>query len=452
MGRKEIKKIFTERESISRLLEDFSVGKEVSLCGRLINKRQSSKIMFFDFRDNSGNIQVVLDKQISIYSEVSDFLPGNYYAVAGKMFVTKTGEKSILIREVFQISFASQKYPNIIEQPNVKLRQRYLQILSDNDLKNCLVTRSAIISAMRRYLIGKYFLEVDTPLLQSNPVVGTALPFMTHSNYLNRDLFLRGSCEIKLKQLVVAGYEKIFEIGQVFRNESESLIEFPLLEVQEMYKDYIDATFFVENMLKSIYTELVEKHHYVQVDATFFSNNPWLRLSVDDVLREYYSKIDVSDDSSITEELIKLGFEPKENAELNRAKLIDCIIKNTILRKLKQPVFILDYPKIVSPLAKRKSGTKAAERGYLFINGVRLAEVVTEENDPNEQKAAFELQDQILGNENHFHKDLVESLEYGFPISSGIGLNINRLVSLFVGKNNLEMTTFFPLSMSKLNK
>lgn len=240
---------------------------------------------------------------------------------------------------------------------------------------------------------------------------------------------------------------------QVFRNESESLIEFPLLEVQEMYKDYIDATYFIENMLKDIYFELKENGHYLVLDESLFSSNEWLRITVNDVLNKYYDKTcDLSNDESVAEELVKLGYEPKENVEMNRAKLIDFIIKNSILNELKQPVFILDYPKIVSPLAKTKIGTKSAERGYLFICGVRLAEVVTEENNPKEQKAAFELQDEMLGGKNHFHKDLVESLEYGFPTSFGIGLNINRLVSLFVGQNNLEMTTFFPLSMSKINK
>ena len=453
MGRKEINYIFNSRIHISNLLSDFSVGKDVSLCGRLVKKRRSSKITFLDIADSSGIIQTLLSKEYPAQSEVKEFLPGNFYAVYGKTMETESGERSILIEKIFQISHANKTYPNKIEDSDLKLKQRYLQILADDELRNSLRIRCSIITLMREYLNERDFLEVDTPILQANAVVGTATPFITHSKYLKKDLFLRGSCEIKLKQLVVAGYEKIYEIGQVFRNESESLIEFPLLEIQEMYKDYIDASYFMESMLKFVYDKLLKNGYNIALDKDYFGSTPWTRVTIEDVINKYHDRtINLASDREVSVELARLNLEQNEDTRLNRAKLIDVIIKDSILNRLSGPVFILDYPKIVSPLAKAKEETEVAERGYLFIDGVRLAEVVTEENNPKKQQEAFDLQDEILNHKNHSHQDLIKSLEYGFPISSGIGLNINRLIALLTGYNNLEMTTFFPLSISKLNK
>ena len=216
--------MFNRRKVIKSVLEEFDSSSQDGyvVCGRLVSKRQSVNYIFLDIQDYSAGIQVVVDRSYKNLDIDTILLnPGDFYLVKGTPFVTKSGEKSITARSIERISFASRTLPRKIEDPELIINKRYLDIATDPKLLAALNLRSNLIFQMRNYFFNNGFIEADTPILQDKPIVGTATPFVTRSKCLGRDLYLRGSCEIKLKQLIVGGYEKVFEIGQVFRNESE---------------------------------------------------------------------------------------------------------------------------------------------------------------------------------------------------------------------------------------
>lgn len=447
-----------KRTLIVEVLEKFDVGtdKKYFICGRLITKRQSSNFIFLDVRDASAKIQAIIIKsELPDVSENTNFNPGDFYAIVGYLTVTKSGEKSIMVRSIERISFASKSLLKTVHNPELIIQKRYLDLIANPKLVKDLEFRSRLVFSIRSYLFQNGYIEADTPILHENPSVGTATPFMTRSKYLDRDFYLRGTCEIKLKQLIVGGYEKVFEIGPVFRNESESLIEFPLLEIEAAYHTYMDMADLVEKMFKKILSSLKITsilHEKTEIDLVA---NAWARMSVLDAIKTHYkSNLDIFNDNDVEKELIVFDKEFKHDSpDYKRSQLVNLIIKKHVVHKLIQPTFLINYPKYLSPLASvSKSNPFFAERGYLYIGGQRLCEVVSEENDSKKQLEAFQFQDALYGNENHIHHDLVDALDYGCPPTGGVGLNINRLVSLFTGSYKLRDNTFFPLSIGSINK
>lgn len=448
-----------KRTTIAKIIEEFDSNtyKGYFICGRLITKRQSSNFIFLDIKDSSATIQVVIVKSEILEDTLKNIIlnPGDFYAIEGSLLVTKAGEKSLKVQDIKKLSFASKSLLRTINDSELIIQNRYLDMIANPDLVKALEFRSRLIFSLRSYLFGNGYIEADTPILQEKPTVGTATPFVTRSKCLNRDLYLRGTCEIKLKQLIVGGYEKVFEIGQVFRNESESLIEFLLLEIEVAYYTYTDMADLVEQMLKKVLDSLKINsisHEDGEVDIAV---DPWTRISVMDAIKIYYkSELDLFSDDDVKQEIVMFGKEYKENLpDYNRSQLINIIIKKHIAHKLVKPTFLMDYPKYLSPLASTsENNTFFADRGYLYIGGQRLCEVVSEENNPVKQTAAFQLQDSLYGVENHVHDDLINALNYGCPPTGGVGLNINRLVSLLTGSDRLRDNTFFPFSIGSINK
>lgn len=440
--------MFKNRVHISHLLTDFEnkSGSSYVIAGRVFAKRNMSKSIFADVQDITGRIQIFVTKEnidTNCLFKIGDFL-----LVNGKLQKTKMGEITIFVTEPLKIiSKADNHLPYKITDDTVIINKRYLSILTDRDLFNNLHRRSKIITALRNSLLERGFIEVSTPILSKNTSVGSARPFITKSEYLNQDFYLRGTCEIFLKQLIVSGFEKIFEIGSVFRNESPSLMEFPLLEIEQAFADINDAIKLIEEVLMQLF-------HSFGIDKF---NGQWDKVSVSELMRAY-AKIDlfnvgmhqVQEFASVE----NIEYNKKLSMALNCALIANNVLKNKIIKDLKKPTFIIDYPKDISPLAKvSDKDSKFSERGYLFIEGLRICEVVSEQCNTELQKQAFEEQNNaaIWGNRDHLNPDLLEALSYGFPPTGGVGLNINRLIALILESSEIDKITLFPLTTSKFH-
>jgi len=440
--------VFQDRAHISDLLNDFENRSEkvFVIVGRIVAKRNMTKAIFADIQDISGRIQVFISKEN--IDEKFTFKIGDFLHIKGSLRKTKTGEVTIFSDDSPKnISESENHLPDKTSDENVIINKRYLSILTDKELFNALQRRSKIITSLRNSLLQKGFMEVTTPILSKSTSVGSARPFITKSEYLNKDFYLRGTCEMFLKQLIVAGYEKVFEIGSVFRNESPSLIEFPLLEIEQAFSNVDDMTTLVENILKPLLLEF-------NIDRF---NAPWKKISLRDLLKQHL-EVDIFNLSK--PELAEFAYKKDHNfnneydLNLNCALISNSILKNSIIKTLIEPTFVIGYPKSISPLAKSYDGDSIfSERGYLFIEGLRMCEVVSEQHNPSLQKKAFEEQNSvdIWGKQEHSNPDLLQALSYGCPPTGGVGLNINRLVALILNSRDLDRITFFPLTTTKFH-
>lgn len=461
---------------VEEVLEDGSKNRmnfqEIRIAGRIMAQREAGKAMFMNIQDSSGQIQLYLRaEEVNAAAGRDDFFQvvikklldiGDFVGIKGFAFKTKMGEVSVHVQEFVLLSKSLRPLPivkrdaegNIFDaftDPEMRYRQRYVDLTVNPQFKDIFVKRSTLIKTMRRFLDDLGLMEVETPILQPIHGGAAARPFKTHHNTLDMPLFLRIANELYLKRLIVAGFDGVYEFGKMFRNEGMDRThnpEFTALEFYVAYKDYNWLMDVTEQMLAAV-AEATHKSTAVKVgEKTIEFGGKYARLTMYEAI-EKYSGIDVSemDEAALRDVCKKLHIEVDNT--MGRAKLIDEIFGETTEKHLIQPTFIIDYPVEMSPLTKKhRSKEGLVERFELFINGKEVANAYSELNDPLDQRARFEEQLELAarGDEEAMalDEDFLRSLEYGMPPTGGIGFGIDRLTMLFTNNVSIQEVLFFP--------
>ena len=440
-------------------------GKTVSVAGRMMSKRVMGKASFCNVQDLQGTIQSYVARDSVGEEAYADFKKmdiGDIVGIKGEVFRTQTGEISIHACEVVLLSKSLQILPEKfhgLTNTDIRYRQRYVDLIMNQEVKETFVKRSKIISAIRRYLDGQGFMEVETPMLVSNAGGAAARPFETHYNALDEDVKLRISLELYLKRLIVGGLERVYEIGRVFRNEgldTRHNPEFTLMELYQAYTDYNGMMDLTENMFRYVAQEVCGTTLIPYAEEIIDLGKPFERLTMIDAIKKY-AGIDF-DAVADTEAAKQLADEKGVHYEKRHTKgdIINLFFEEFVEEHLIQPVFIMDHPVEISPLTKRKPDRpEQVERFELFIYGREMCIAYSELNDPIDQRERFKAQEAALaaGDEeaNTTDEDFMNALEIGMPPTGGIGYGIDRLVMLLTNSPAIRDVLLFP-TMKSLEK
>ncbi len=440
-------------------------GKEVSIAGRMMSKRVMGKASFCNIQDLKGNIQCYVardDLGEEAYKDFKRMDIGDIVGVKGIVFTTKMGEISIHATSMILLSKSLQILPEKyhgLTNTDMRYRQRYTDLIMNEDVKKTFVMRSRIISCIRRYLDGQGFLEVETPMLVANAGGAAARPFETHYNALDEDVKLRISLELYLKRLIVGGMERVYEIGRVFRNEgldTRHNPEFTLMELYQAYTDYYGMMDLTENMFRHIATEVLGTTTIPYAEVEIDLGKPFERLTMVDAIKKY-TGIDF-EEIKTTEEAKKLADEKGVHYEDRhvRGDIINLFFEEFVEENLIQPTFIMDHPVEISPLTKRKPDKpEYVERFEMYIYGREMCNAYSELNDPIDQRERFKAQEAALAagddEANTTDEDFMNALEIGMPPTGGIGYGIDRLVMLFTNSPAIRDVLLFP-TMKSLDK
>ena len=450
-------------EAIARFEQSEAAGQtdatpNLNIAGRIVSMRVMGRAAFLDLRDASGVVQAMLRQNVLAdeYALLQDLDLGDFLGVTGHMMRTRTGQPTIEARSLTILAKGMRPLPEKwhgLRDVETRYRQRYLDLIANPEVADTFVRRSRIISGIRRFLDGRGFVEVDTPMLVPIPAGAHARPFVTHHNALDERLYLRIATELYLKRLIVGGLDKVYEIGRVFRNEGidqDHNPEFTLLESYEAYADYNAVMDMVESLVSTLARDVHGGMQVAMGDEIIDFTPPWPRLSLrEELLRR--SGIDIEDypdAESLTRIAWDLGLEPGPREA--RGRLIDKMLSVYLEPHLIQPSFLMDYPEDMSPLAKghpEKPGY--VERFEAFAAGMEIANSYTELNDPEVQRARFAAQEHqrdAYGNEeaDRTDADFLTALEYGMPPTGGLGIGIDRLVMLLTGQSTIRDVLLFP--------
>ena len=442
----------------SQAEDDVAASPEHSLAGRIVSMRVMGRAAFLDMRDGSGTVQVMCRQNTlgERYDLLRDLDLGDFIGVTGSMLRTRTGEVTIEAGEVTVLAKGMRPLPEKyhgLRDVEIRYRQRYLDLIADPDVMSAFTQRSRVINSIRRFLDNRGFLEVDTPILVPVAAGAHARPFDTHHNALNQRLYLRIATELYLKRLIVGGFDKVYEIGRVFRNEGidqDHNPEFTLLESYEAYADYNDVMKMVEGMISTAALEARGTMTVPYGDDIIDFTPPWPRLQLREELHKR-SGVDIDefpDDELLVRKVSQLGIEV--GIRESRGRLIDKLVSTFVEPHLVQPTFLLDYPEDMSPLAKAKPGvTGYVERFEAFAAGMEIANSYTELNDPAVQRERFESQESIREQYkdeevDRLDEDFLTALEYGMPPTGGLGVGIDRLVMLLTGQASIRDVLLFP--------
>ncbi len=437
-------------------------GKEVSIAGRIMSKRVMGKASFCNVQDLKGNIQCYVcrdDLGEDSYKDFKRMDIGDIVGVKGFVFTTKMGEISVHAHSVTLLSKSLQILPEKyhgLTNTDTRYRQRYVDLIMNEDVKKTFVMRSKIISCIRRYLDDLGFLEVETPMLVANAGGAAARPFETHYNALDEDVKLRISLELYLKRLIVGGMERVYEIGRVFRNEgldTRHNPEFTLMELYQAYTDYQGMMDLTENMFRHIAQQICGSTTIPYADVEIDLGKPFERLTMIDAIKKY-TGIDFNEITT-TEEAKKLADEKGVHYEDRhvRGDIINLFFEEFVEEHLIQPTFITDHPIEISPLTKKKPDhPEQVERFELYIYAREMCNAYSELNDPIDQRERFKAQEAAFaaGDEeaNHTDEDFLNALEIGMPPTGGIGYGIDRLVMLFTNSPAIRDVLLFPTMKS----
>ena len=451
----------TTKEAIA--LFERGENAQVSLAGRITASRPMGKATFIDIRDSSGKIQVYFrsDHLAEKYEFLKEFDIGDIIGVSGNLFKTHTEEITLGATDFTMLSKSLQSLPEKwhgLVDVEKRYRQRYLDLISNEEVRQLFLVRSRTIAHIRRYLDERGFIEVETPVLHPIPGGARAHPFITHHHALDQDLYLRIATELYLKRLIVGGLDKVYEIGRIFRNEGISFKhnpEFTMLESYEAYADYNDVMKMVEDMISHVAQEVLGTTKVSFAGNTIDFSPPWQRIILRDAIKEGcgIDFLEHTDAYSLRDAIRQLGIETEET--LSPAYLTDKLVSAFVEPKLVQPTFILDYPVETSPLAKRKPEDKRlVERFEAFAGEIEIANAFTELNDPEEQKNRFISQEEWraqFGDEEaeRYQADFILALEHGMPPTGGLGLGIDRLVMLFTNQQSIREVILFPQLRTK---
>lgn len=430
-------------------------GKEVRIAGRIMAKRGHGNMSFMDIQDESGQIQIVNRKNVigEEFKQVKKYDIGDIVGIDGKVFKTNQGEISIETEKPVLMTKSLQILPEKwhgLKDPDLRYRQRYLDLIVNPEVKDVFVQRSQIISEIRRFLDGRGFLEVETPILNTIAGGATARPFTTHHNSLNIGMYLRIASELYLKRLIVGGFDKVYEIGRMFRNEGMDAThnpEFTTMELYQAYGDFEDMMEITETMVETV-AKKVKGTTVVEFDGNEIElKAPWKRMTMIDAVKEY-SGVDFNEISDYDEAVAKAK---ENNVEVKGTigEIIAEFFDEFVEDKLIQPTFITDYPVEISPLAKRKNDDEnLTYRFEAFINGAEIANAFSELNDAADQKGRF--LDQVAKREagddeaQMMDYDFVNALEVGMPPTGGLGIGIDRLIMILTGQHSIRDVLLFP--------
>ncbi len=445
--------------------------KDISIAGRLMSRRIMGSASFAEIQDSTGRLQIYVRRDDISTAENPEFYNtvfkkllgiGDFIGVTGYIFTTQTGEISLHVTKLTVLSKAVKPLPIVkrdeegtihdgFTDPEQRYRQRYVDLTVNPEVKNTFVTRSKIISNMRRYFDDHGWLEVETPILQAVHGGAAARPFQTHHNTLDMPLFLRIANELYLKRLIVGGFDGVYEFGKMFRNEGMDRThnpEFTSMEIYVAYKDYIWMMEMVEQLLEKV-TQTIHGVTQVSVGGKKIDfAGPYRRLTMFDSIKEF-TGVDVSelDEEGLRKVCAQLKIEV--DASMGKGKLIDEIFGAKVEANLIQPTYITDYPIEMTPLAKKhRSKLGLVERFELFVNGKEIANAYTELNDPIDQRERFEEQLKLAARGDDeamaMDEDFLRALEYGMPPTSGLGIGIDRLTMLLTDNSSIQEVLFFP--------
>src|SRR4051794_13749557 len=451
-------------KKITNLFSQFSKeelakkNERVSIAGRILRIRNFGNLTFSDLVDQTGTIQLKVSKN----KEFTELDIGDIIGVKGTICKTDKGELSVEVEEFTLLSKCLKPLPDIhygFNDTEERFRKRYLDFIINSEKKKILIVRHKIIQSIRQFLDQKEFVEIETPILVSEASGAQAKPFITHHNKLHRDFYLRIATEIPLKTLLVGGFEKIYEIGRIFRNEGIDARHNPEFTTTEVYQAYENSEYMM-NLTEEIFHYLANKilkKEEIEFNSHIINlKNSFLKLSMVEAIKQY-ANIDFCQISNLEEalELAKKNNLRLESFQRSIGHVILAFFEEYVEKKIIQPTFIYDYPLEVSPLAKSKEDNKnIADRFELYIGGLEFANGYSELNDPLEQKKRFEEQtrQKELGNEEiaSFDKEFLEALEYGMPPAGGLGIGIDRLTMLFTGQNSIKEVIAFPQLKSKV--
>jgi len=457
----------TTSEAVALLTEEEETPEktptaELTLAGRIVASRFMGKIAFFDIRDGSGKIQLYFCWDLlgeEKYELLRDLDIGDIIGVKGKVFRTKTGEPTIEVSDFTILTKSLQPLPEKwhgLVDVEKRYRQRYLDLISNEEIKPIFIIRGKIIAAIRQFLDKQGFIEVETPVLQSVAGGALARPFVTHHQALDQDLYLRIALELSLKRLIVGGFDRVYEIGRAFRNEGISIKhnpEFTMLESYQAYADYKDVMQMVEKMILYVAKEVLGSAQFSYGDKIIDVTPPWRLFSLRETIQKHcgIDFEDYPDADSLRARIQELGVEVDPTK--NRGRLVDELIATFVEPNLIEPTFLLDYPVEMSPLAKRKRDSeRLVERFEAFIGGMEIANAFSELNDPVEQRQRFQqqMQNRGLGEDVEVvDDDFLLALEYGMPPCGGLGVGVDRLVMLFADRQSIREVIFFPQLKTK---
>ena len=449
---KEIKDNFEELE-----------GKEVAVAGRLMFKRVMGKASFCNVQDLQGGIQAYVARDeigVESYQDFKKMDIGDIVGIKGKVFATKTGEKSIHAEEVILLSKSLKPLPEKfhgLTDTDTRYRQRYVDLIMNEESKEVFIKRSKIISKIRSYLDGQGFMEVETPMLVSNAGGASARPFETHYNALSEDVKLRISLELYLKRLIVGGLEKVYEIGRVFRNEGVDTRhnpEFTLMELYQAYTDYHGMMDLTENLYRYLAEEVCGGTKIQYKDFEIDLGKPFERITMVDAVKKYsgvdFKEIKTLEEARAAAEEHHVEYEERHK----RGDILNLFFEEFVEDKLIQPTFVMDHPVEISPLTKRKpEDPDYVERFEFFMNGWEMANAYSELNDPIDQRERFAAQEEAFAagddEANHTDEDFLNALEIGMPPTGGIGYGIDRLVMLLTDSQAIRDVLLFPTMKSQ---
>lgn len=442
---------FERTHFIADMLADFKEGTQVQVAGRMMAFRSHGKTIFADLKDKTSRIQLYIGKAKvgdEAFDQFAHFDIGDILGIKGELFNTRTGEPTIKVLEITLLSKSLRPFPEKwhgLKDVEMRYRQRYLDLIVNDDVRQLFETRTKIISSMRTYLDQQGYLEVETPMMQSLAGGAVAKPFETFYEALNTNMYLRIAPELYLKRLLVGGMEKVYEINRSFRNEGISRKhnpEFTMVEIYAAYQDYQDMMNLTETLISNaaqqvLGTTVIEFSEEKKIDLT----PPWKRMTIHEAIQSV-TGVDVKSVPSVAQAAKELGVEFEEG-ETDDA-IINEIFESKVEAQLIQPTFITDYPASLCPLAKtKKEDPSIAERFELFICGQELANAYSELNDPQIQLENFKKQ--VEGHENkEIDKDYIRALEYGMPPAGGLGIGIDRLIMLLTCSENIREVILFP--------
>lgn len=428
---------------------------ESGVAGRILSLRGQGAVVFADIEDGSAKIQLLFRKDVLPTFERLQLVDlGDHLWVTGTLFLTTRGELTIEVSSWHPLTKSLHPLPDQwkgLHDPEIRQRQRYAELIVNPQTKARFKQRSTFVASLRRTLEKQGFMEVETPVLEHIPGGADAEPFVTHHNSLDVDFYLRISLELHLKRLIVGGFDKVYEIGRVFRNEGLSpqhLQEFTMLEFYQAYASYRELMPFIEELYTAAITETFGSLQVKRGDTILDFTPPWPRVSYVTLLKEY-ARIDIlqaSDEDLVT--AIK-QFRVDTNTSLGRGRLLDQLYKKTVRPHLIQPQFVVDVPVEFSPLAKRKADAPGlTERVMVLIDGAEVGNGFSELNDPIDQRTRFEEQEQlrIKGDleAQRLDPDFLRALEYGMPPTAGFGVGIDRLFAILADVESIRETVFFP--------
>ena len=438
--------------------------RSVSVTGRVTGVRNMGRVAFLDLRDGTGSMQAQFRRDVmgADFELLKSLDLGDFLGVRGRLIHTRTGEPTVEARSATMLGKALRPPPEKwhgLQDVQQRLRQREADLISNDEVRERFVLRSKLVAAIRRFMDGRDYLEVETPILLNVAAGANARPFVTQHNALSRTLYLRIATELHLKRCIIGGLDRVYEIGRIFRNEGLDAThnpEFTSMESYEAYADYNDIMSLVETLVSSVATELLGTTELEYGGEVIDVKAPWRRLDLREAILQY-AEIDIDahrDAASLAEQMRSMGV--VVTREDSWGRLVDKLLGDKVEPHLVQPTFLVDYPVEMTPLAKRKPGRDGyVERFEGYVAGMEVCNAFTELNDPIEQRRRFEEQEalRLEHAEEDFDRldeDFLTAVEYGMPPTGGLGVGIDRLAMLFSGQSTVREVVLFPhLSLSQ---